>query len=67
MSFALNTKLISPKDVVKTVLNYYEANQESIDISQVEGFIRQIIGWREYMRGMYWTFMPDYKNLNILN
>jgi deoxyribodipyrimidine photolyase-related protein len=66
LSFALNTKLISPKDVVRTVLNYYEANQKSIHISQVEGFVRQIIGWREYMRGMYWALMPQYKNLNTL-
>lgn len=66
LSFALNTKLMSPKDVVKTVLNYYLANQKSIHISQIEGFVRQIIGWREYMRGMYWALMPDYKNLNTL-
>jgi deoxyribodipyrimidine photolyase-related protein len=40
---------------------------EEIEISQVEGFIRQILGWREYMRGMYWNFMPNYKTLNTLN
>jgi deoxyribodipyrimidine photolyase-related protein len=67
LSFAMNLKLISPKDVVKTVTNYYQINKDTIDISQVEGFIRQIIGWREYMRGMYWSFMPDYKTKNLLN
>lgn len=66
LSFAMNLKLISPKDIVKTVLNYYRKHGEHIDISQVEGFIRQIIGWREYMRGMYWAFMPDYKKKNEL-
>jgi len=66
LSFAMNIKLISPKDVVQTVLNYYRKHGEHIHMSQVEGFIRQVIGWREYMRGMYWTFMPSYKSLNSL-
>lgn len=67
LSFAMNLKLISPKDIVKTVMNYYRKHGDTIAISQVEGFVRQVIGWREYMRGMYWAFMPDYKNLNELN
>ena len=67
LSFAMNVKILSPKNVVDTVLNYWRKHGEDIDISQVEGFIRQIIGWREYMRGMYWNLMPDYKNLNHLN
>lgn len=66
LSFAMNTKLISPKDVVNTVLNYYRKHQKDIDISQVEGFVRQIIGWREYMRGMYWARMPEFKSENKL-
>lgn len=67
LSFAMNLKLISPKDVVKTVMNYYRQHEDDIHISQVEGFIRQVIGWREYMRGMYWAFMPEYKTKNELN
>lgn len=67
LSFAMNIKLISPKDIVKTVMNYYRKHDDTIDISQVEGFIRQIIGWREYMRGMYWAFMPKYKTENELD
>ncbi|AUC75997.1 cryptochrome/photolyase family protein [Olleya sp. Bg11-27] len=66
VSFAMNIKLISPKNIVDTVLNYWRKHGEDINISQVEGFIRQIIGWREYMRGMYWALMPDYKSLNHL-
>ncbi|WP_372754450.1 cryptochrome/photolyase family protein [Mariniflexile sp.] len=66
LSFAVNIKLISPKDVVKTVINYYRIHEKNIHISQVEGFIRQIIGWREYMRGMYWAFMPNYNKINVL-
>jgi deoxyribodipyrimidine photolyase-related protein len=67
LSFAMNIKLISPKDVVTTVMNYYRIHGDDINISQVEGFVRQIIGWREYMRGMYWAFMPEYKTKNALD
>lgn len=66
LSFAMNLKLISPKDVIKTVLNYYHSHKKEIDISQVEGFVRQILGWREYMRGMYWERMPEFKSENKL-
>ncbi len=67
LSFALNLKLISPQEVFKKVEAYYSANSDKIHISQVEGFIRQIIGWREYMRGVYWKEMPAYEKLNKLN
>ncbi|AEH02008.1 cryptochrome/photolyase family protein [Lacinutrix sp. 5H-3-7-4] len=66
LSFSLNCKIISPNAVITTVLNYWRTHGKHISISQVEGFIRQIIGWREYMRGMYWALMPDYKLLNTL-
>lgn len=65
LSFSLNTKMISPLEVVKKVEDYWYENQESIRISQAEGFIRQIIGWREYMRGVYWAKMPEYAALNF--
>ena len=66
LSFAMNVKLLSPKDIVTTVINYYRKYGKNIAISEVEGFIRQIIGWREYMRGMYWALMPNYKHKNEL-
>ena len=66
LSFAMNAKIISPKEVIHTVLEYYYAHQSDIDISQIEGFIRQILGWREYMRGIYWKEMPAYAQLNSL-
>ena len=53
-------------EVVNAVINRYHQNPEAIALSQVEGFVRQILGWREYMRGVYWREMPDYKNLNQL-
>ncbi len=67
LSFSLNLKLISPKDVVQTVINYYRQFEDEIQISQVEGFVRQVLGWREYMRGMYWMMMPKFKTDNFLD
>ena len=67
ISFALNVKLINPLEVVTRVIEYYHQNEEQIQLSQVEGFVRQIIGWREYIRGIYWKEMPNYKSLNTLN
>lgn len=67
LSFAMNSKMLHPKEVIETVISYWRAHQDGIDISQVEGFVRQILGWREYMRGMYWKEMPNYRTLNKLN
>lgn len=67
LSFALNTKMLSPLEVVKKVESHWKEHQDQIDISQVEGFIRQILGWREYMRGIYWAKMPDFAELNFFN
>ena len=66
LSFAMNVKLISPKEVIDKVIEGYQEDN-SISINQVEGFVRQILGWREYMRGIYWSQMPEYKNLNYFN
>lgn len=65
LSFGLNVKLIDPLEVVQAAEEYWEAHQDEVDIAQAEGFIRQILGWREYMRGIYWAKMPDYQNLNF--
>ncbi|MBQ4804434.1 cryptochrome/photolyase family protein [Aquimarina sp. MMG015] len=67
LSFAMNSKMLHPMEVITTVIDYWRVNKDEIDISQVEGFVRQILGWREYMRGMYWAKMPNYKNLNKLD
>ncbi|MDA9774021.1 cryptochrome/photolyase family protein [Saprospiraceae bacterium] len=63
ISFSMNVKMISPLEVVKKAIKKWE-NSDLIDIAQCEGFVRQIIGWREYMRGVYWAHMPEYKSLN---
>ncbi len=65
LSFSMNSKLLHPKEVIDAALRSFHANPD-IDISQVEGFIRQILGWREYIRGIYWANMPQYPKHNEL-
>ncbi len=65
ISFALNAKIISPKYLLNEVINTFEARSD-IDIAQVEGYVRQVLGWREYVRGIYWQNMPDYADKNAL-
>ncbi len=66
ISFALNIKMIHPLEVCERVV---QAGLENPDVAlhQIEGFVRQIIGWREYMRGVYWAQMPEYAQLNFFN
>jgi deoxyribodipyrimidine photolyase-related protein len=67
LSFAMNAKLLSPKEVIDSAIAHYDMHREVISMAQIEGFVRQILGWREYMRGIYWTKMPNYKLLNYFN
>lgn len=66
LSFLMNSKLLSPLEVVEASIAHWKANSAEISIAQIEGFVRQIIGWREYMRGVYWAKMPEYATLNYL-
>ncbi|MFS1523316.1 cryptochrome/photolyase family protein [Microbulbifer sp. 2304DJ12-6] len=66
LSFSLNCKLLSPREVIDAAIHRWRKSQRTISISQVEGFIRQILGWREYMRGIYWREMPGYSHCNVL-
>lgn len=67
ISFAMNIKMISPREVVEQVELAWRNNPEQIGLNSVEGYIRQILGWREYMRGMYWSQMPEFKQLNYFS
>ena len=67
LSFALNTKMISPQEVIKGAVKKWQQNKRKVKIQQVEGFVRQILGWREYMRGMYWAHMPNYEKKNYFS
>ena len=62
IGFYLNCGLLSAKESVNAAEQAYHNGQAPLNA--VEGFIRQIIGWREYVRGLYWLKMPDYKQLN---
>ncbi len=65
ISFSLNTKMLSPKEVVSAVEKSYLSDK--LPISTAEGFIRQIIGWREYIRGYYWAHMPGLSDENYFD
>jgi deoxyribodipyrimidine photolyase-related protein len=65
LSFALNTKMLHPLEVIETCIEAWKRNPERIALNQLEGFVRQILGWREYMRGIYWAQMPGYAQLNF--
>lgn len=67
LSFAMNSKLISPKEVIDAAVAEWHSRPEEIEINQVEGFVRQILGWREYMRGVYWAKMPQFADSNDLD
>jgi deoxyribodipyrimidine photolyase-related protein len=56
LSSSLNLKLLNPREVIAAVLIAWK--KYSLDLSTVEGFIRQILGWREFVRGMYYLDMP---------
>ena len=64
LSAALNLKLLNPREVVAAAERAYHDGHAPL--ASVEGFIRQILGWREYVRGIYWTQMPDYAQRNAL-
>ena len=66
LSFALNSKMLSPLEVIEAAEAHWRAHQDVITVAQVEGFIRQILGWREYVRAIYWHHMPEYAERNAL-
>ena len=64
ISAVINLKLIDPREVCDAAIAAYEAG--AAPLNAVEGFVRQILGWREWVRGLYWTRMPEYAGLNAL-
>lgn len=65
LSFALNTKMLNPREVVRRAEDAWRDGKAPLQAA--EGFIRQILGWREYVRGVYWARMPDYTKINHLD
>jgi len=65
LAAALNLKLLNPRECVATVVSAYES--DTAPLNCVEGFVRQIIGWREFVRGIYWHEGPSYGASNELD
>ena len=64
ISAAMNLKLLNPRAAVDAALEAYRKG--NAPLAAVEGFVRQILGWREYVRGLYWWKMPGYVRGNAL-
>ena len=65
LSTALNLKLLNPREVIeKAEAAYHDGD---VPLPAAEGFIRQILGWREYVRGVYWLHGPEYLERNALD
>lgn len=64
LSVAMNLKLLDPRDVIAAAEKAWRDGR--VELAAAEGFIRQILGWREYVRGVYWLKMPEYAELNAL-
>ena len=62
LSTSLNLKLLNPREVIAAAIAAYQKNQ--LPLASVEGFIRQILGWREFIRGVYWLDMPQMAQAN---
>lgn len=64
LSTSLNLKLLDPRKAIAAAEDAFRSH--NAPLASVEGFIRQILGWREYVRGVYWRFMPEYIDNNTL-
>lgn len=62
LSTSLNLKLLNPREVIAAAVQAYQ--QKQLSLASVEGFIRQVLGWREFIRGVYWLDMPHMAEQN---
>ena len=65
LAAALNLKLLDPRTLVERAEQAYRDGDAPLNA--VEGFARQVLGWREFVRGVYWLYAPDYVDHNALN
>ena len=64
LSAAMNLKIMAPREVIHQAEEAY--SNRLVPVNSAEGFIRQILGWREFIRGVYWLYMPGYLDMNVL-
>jgi deoxyribodipyrimidine photolyase-related protein len=64
LSSSLNLKLLHPTEVIAAAQDAFHSGHAPL--AAVEGFVRQLLGWREYVRGIYWTEMPGYLERNAM-
>jgi deoxyribodipyrimidine photolyase-related protein len=64
LSSSLNLGLLLPGEVCDAVEEAYRAGR--VPIESAEGYLRQVLGWREYVWGVYWLWMPGYRSANVL-
>ncbi|MEZ6132256.1 MAG: cryptochrome/photolyase family protein [Planctomycetaceae bacterium] len=65
LSASLNMKLLNPRECVAAAVDAYHSGRAPLN--SVEGFVRQILGWREFVRGVYWLKMPEYADMNYFD
>jgi deoxyribodipyrimidine photolyase-related protein len=65
LSLPLNLRLLNPREVVEAAIAAY--HQGGVPLNALEGFVRQIVGWREYVRGLYWTYRDEWPEMNALH
>ena len=65
ISASMNVKLLNPREAIKASVDAHDSGLAPLNA--VEGFVRQILGWREYVRGVYWWKMPAYLEMNGLD
>ncbi len=67
LSSLINIGLLTPLQVIDTTIEYYEKNKKKVKINNFEGFIRQVIGWREYERMLYVKYYDELVSSNYFN
>ncbi|MDQ1247945.1 MAG: photolyase [Actinomycetota bacterium] len=67
LSVPLNLGLLHPGEVIDAVVEAHLADPVAAPLTGVEGFVRQVLGWREYVWHLYWWFGPDYATHNALS
>lgn len=61
----INSGLLDPMECIVDAVSHFNESRNNIPINALEGFVRQILGWREFIRGVYWKNMPQYKEKNF--